>query len=455
MGKLFGTDGIRGVPWGYPFTPEFIRNIGYAASLVLPRCKADATSRTVVLLGMDSRASGKLIKKHLVEGLCASKLRVINLGIIPTPAVAYLVNREKADFGIVISASHNPPEFNGIKFFSSDGLKLSEAIEEKIENLLLGKKPLSFRPAFPHLVKKDFSADYEAFLKNTLPHGFNLKGVKLLLDCANGAAYKIAPRIFRALGATVKIIGDKPDGKNINVDCGALHTDKMAKEAAAWGAFCGISLDGDADRCMFADEAGAALDGDDIISIAAPYLKTHGRLTNNGVALTFMSNYGLLKYLEGLGIRVAQVPVGDKNVTEAMQKEDFKLGGEASGHIIFRQFAPTGDGILTALQTLAAVRDMGQPFSWFRRHWNRYPQVQGSLRVEHKPPLAEVRGFTEKISQFEETLKGSGRIFVRYSGTEPLLRLLVEGKSGPEIQAIADDLLEHYRKHSGAMGVKG
>ncbi len=451
MGKLFGTDGIRGVPWEYPFTPDFIRSIGYAASLVLPKCKTGVHDQTVVLLGMDSRASGKLIKKYLVEGLCASKLKVVNLGIVPTPAVAYLVKREQADFGIVISASHNPPEFNGIKVFSSDGLKLSEAIEGKIEKLLLGKKPPAFRPAFPHLVKKDFSVDYERFLKSTLPHGFTLKGVKLLLDCANGAAYKIAPRIFRDLGATVKVIGDKPDGKNINVECGALHTSKMAAEARAWGAFCGISLDGDADRCMFADEKGEALDGDDIISITAPYLKKHGRLTNNGVSLTFMSNYGLLRYLEGQGISVTQVPVGDKNVTEAMQKEDLKLGGESSGHIIFSEFAPTGDGILTALQTLAAVMAMKQPFSWFRKHWNRYPQVLGSLKVAHKPPLAEVPGFSEKVSRFEKTLEGNGRIFVRYSGTEPLLRLLVEGESAPEIKAIADDLLEHYKKHSGAL----
>ncbi|HNW43206.1 MAG TPA: phosphoglucosamine mutase [Elusimicrobiales bacterium] len=454
MGKLFGTDGIRGVPWEYPFTPDFIRKIGYAASLVLPKCRTGCHDQTVVLLGMDSRASGKLIKKYLVEGLCANKIRVINVGIVPTPTVAYLVKREQADFGIVISASHNPPEFNGIKFFSGDGMKLSEAIEGKIEKLLLAKKPLAFRPAFPHLIKKDFSVDYERFIKSTLPRGFNLNGVKLLLDCANGAAYKIAPRIFKDLGATVKVIGNKPDGKNINVDCGALHTAKMAKEAAAWGAFCGISLDGDADRCMFADETGAALDGDDLISTVAPYLKTHGRLTNNGVALTFMSNYGLLRYLEGLGISVTQVPVGDKNVTDAMEKEDLKLGGESSGHIIFREFAPTGDGILTALQTLAAVRDMGQPFSWFRSHWNRYPQVQGSLKVAAKPPLAEVEGFNAKVSQFEEQLKGNGRIFVRYSGTEPLLRLLVEGESGPEIKAIADELLEHYKKHSGAMAVK-
>jgi len=304
------------------------------------------------------------------------------------------------------------------------------------------------------MARKDFLRDYEDFIKSTLPPGFTLKGVKLLLDCAHGAAYKTAPRIFRDLGATVKVIGDKPDGKNINVGCGALHTGRMAASAAAWGAFCGISFDGDADRCMFADEKGAQLDGDDIISIAAPYLKERGRLTNDGVALTFMSNYGLIKYLKDSVISVVQVPVGDKNVTDAMEKGDLKLGGESSGHVIFREFAPTGDGVLTAVQTLAAVLEMGRPFSWFRRRWKRYPQVVGSLKVASKPPLASIGGFSDKIARFEKDLEGNGRIFIRYSGTEPLLRLLVEGESRAEIKAIAEELLRHYSRHSGALAAK-
>ena len=452
MGKLFGTDGIRGITWEYPFTPEFIRKIGYAASLVLPKYKKKGhTGKPVVLIGMDSRASGRLIKKYLVEGLGASKFKVVDLGIIPTPAVSYLVMRENADFGIVISASHNPPEFNGIKFFSNNGMKLNDAIEAKIERLLLGKKPLAFRPSHPGLHRKDYGRDYEAFLRGTLPPGFSLKGVKILLDCANGAAYKIAPRVLRGLGAKVKVIGDRPDGKNINVGCGALHTQKMAAAAAKWGAFCGISLDGDADRCMFADEKGNQLDGDDIIAMTAPYLKERGRLTNDGVSLTFMSNYGLLRYLQGQGISVTQVPVGDKNVTDAMEKGDLKLGGESSGHIIFREFAPTGDGLLTALQTLAAVRDMGKPFSWFRRHWSRYPQVVEKVKVTGKPAFKDVPGFADRLTRLEHGLKGNGRIFIRYSGTEPLLRLLVEGESKAKIKAIADELLEHYRRHSGAV----
>lgn len=451
MGKLFGTDGIRGIPWNYPLTEEFISKIGYAATLVLANYNRHPGTKPVVLIGMDSRASGVRIKNALVEGIWANKFKVLDLGVISTPAVAYLLKRENADFGIVISASHNPPEFNGIKFFSRDGLKLSDAIEAKIEALLLSGKPLVFKRIKHAIQKKDYSRDYIDFVKGTLPKGFSLKGVKLVLDCANGAAYKTAPKIFRELGADVTVIGAGPDGKNINVGCGALYTEAMRKETLRAGACCGISLDGDADRCMFSDEKGRLLDGDDLISIAAPYMRRTGRLTGSKAVLTFMSNYGLIKYLSGLGIKVIQVPVGDKNVTDAMRKEDLKIGGESSGHIIFREFAPTGDGILTAVQILAAVRDMGKPFSYFRNLWKRYPQVVGSLKVADKPPLEKVRGFNDKILKFGDKLRGNGRIFIRYSGTEPLLRFLVEGESRAVIKTIADDLIEHYKKHSGAL----
>ena len=451
MGKLFGTDGIRGIPWNYPFTEDFISKIGYAATLVLANYNRHPDTKPVVLIGMDSRASGPRIKKALVAGIWANKFKVLDLGVISTPAVAYLVKRENADFGIVISASHNPPEFNGIKFFSRAGLKLSASIEGKIENLLLSGKPLAFKHIKHAIQKKDYSRDYIDFIKSTLPKGFSLKGVKLVLDCANGAAYKTAPRIFKELGADITVIGAEPDGKNINVGCGALYTEAMQKATVRSGAYCGISLDGDADRCMFSDEKGRLLDGDDLISIAAPYMRNEARLTNSKAVLTFMSNYGLIKHLAGAGIRVIQVPVGDKNVTDAMEKENLKIGGESSGHIIFREFAPTGDGILTAVQILAAVKDMGKPLGYFKNLWKRYPQIVGSLRVANKPPLEKVRGFNDKIIKFGDKLRGNGRIFIRYSGTEPLLRILVEGESRAVIKNIADDLIEHYKKHSGAL----
>jgi phosphoglucosamine mutase len=451
MGELFGTDGIRGIPWNYPFTEDFISKIGYAATLVLANYNRHPDKKPVVLIGMDSRDSGKRIKKSLVEGIWANKFKVLDLGIVPTPTVAYLVQREDADFGIVISASHNPPEFNGIKFFSRDGLKLNDAIEDKIEALLLSGKPLLFRRIKHALQRKDYSRDYIDFIRGTLPREFSLKGVKLVLDCANGAAYRVAPRIFRELGADVIVIGAKPDGRNINIGCGALHTGTMQKAVLRYKAYCGVSLDGDADRCMFSDEKGRLLDGDDLISIAAPYMRSVGRLANSGAVLTFMSNCGLVKHLNDSGIKVRQVPVGDKNVTDAMRKDDLKIGGESSGHIIFREFAPTGDGILTAVQILAAVRDMGRPFSYFKSLWKRYPQVVGALKVAHKPAFEKVHGFKDKILKFEGKLRGNGRIFIRYSGTEPLLRILVEGESRAVIQDISDDLMEHYKKHSGAL----
>ncbi len=454
MKKLFGTDGIRGLTWEYPFTVDFLKKIGYAASYIIghsPLCpKEDRT----VLIGMDSRESGEIIKKALAEGINANGFKVIDLGITTTPAVSYLVKREKANFGIVISASHNPPEFNGIKFFSSEGLKLTDDAERRIERLLLGPEKMDIKPLEVNIEKIDYSRDYIDFVKGTLPKDFNLNGCKIVLDCANGAAFKIAPTIFRELGADIKVISDAPDGKNINLNCGALHNQGMLKETASFGAFCGISFDGDADRCIFSDEQGNMLDGDDLVSIAAPYMLERGRLTNNKVVLTFMSNCGLIKYFNQEGVEVKQVAVGDKNVTEAMEKEDLKIGGETSGHIILREFAPTGDGILTALQIVAMVRDTGKSFSYFKKHWNRYPQFIVSHRVEYKTPFDEIEGFNSKIKEMEAKLAGNGRIFIRYSGTEPLLRLLVEGESKDFVKEIADTIMEHYKKYGGKFDEK-
>ncbi|MEA3307037.1 MAG: phosphoglucosamine mutase [Elusimicrobiota bacterium] len=454
MGKLFGTDGIRGLTWEYPFTVDFLKKIGYAASYIIghsPLCPKD--DRTVVI-GMDSRESGEIIKKALAEGISANGFKIIDLGITTTPAVSYLVKREKANFGIVISASHNPPEFNGIKFFSSEGLKLTDDAERRIEEMLLGGEEIKIESSHVNIEKIDYSRDYIDFVKSTLPKDFNLKGKKIVLDCANGAAFSIAPTIFRELGAEIKVIGNTPDGKNINMGFGALHNQKMLKETVGFGAFCGISFDGDADRCIFSDELGNVLDGDDLISIAAPYMLERGRLTNKKVVLTFMTNCGLIKYFNKEGVEVQQVAVGDKNVTEAMEKEDLKIGGETSGHIILREFAPTGDGILTALQIVAMVQDTGKSFSYFKKHWNRYPQFIVSHRVEYKIPFDEIAGFNAKIKEMEEKLAGNGRIFIRYSGTEPLLRLLVEGESEDFVKEIADTIMEHYKKYGGKFDEK-
>lgn len=446
MGKLFGTDGIRGVPWNYPFTEDFIRKIAYCAVKVISKNRIANGSCTTIFIGMDTRASAQPIKKYLCEGFRAGRSKVVNIGIIPTPAISYIVQKEKADFGVVISASHNPPEFNGIKFFGPDGRKLNDNLELEIENMLLSKEQPKFKKAFPQMCKKDFSAEYIDFLLSTLPKNFSLKDKKLVIDCANGAASKVAPALFTKLGAELILTGNKPNGYNINENCGALHIERISKLTSASGAFCGISLDGDADRCLFCDETGVAMDGDDVIALSAPFLKEQGRLTNNGVALTFMSNLGLIKYLERNGIKTEQVPVGDKNVTDALEKFDYKLGGETSGHTVFREFFPTGDGLLTALQTLAVVQARGKCFSALRGGWKRYPQFLRSVKVKQKPDLKKVKGLSEKISRVEK--EAQCRVFIRYSGTEPLLRLLVEGAERSIVLSAGEEILRCYIENS-------
>ena len=459
MGKYFGTDGIRGVPWKHPFTEEFISRIGYCAATVLTRHRKPEDGSPTIFIGMDTRASAQKIRKYLCEGFRAVfgksengnilRPKVVNIGIIPTPAISYMVQKEKADFGVVISASHNPPEFNGIKFFGPDGLKLPENIENEIEAMLEDPSSEKFKRAFPQMAKKDFSKEYVDFLLSTLPEGFNLKGMKLVVDCANGAATKIAPMVFERLGAELVMIGNRPNGMNINVNCGALHTERIAEITPKVGAFCGISLDGDADRCLFCDEKGNKMDGDDVIAMSAPFLKARGRLTNDGVSVTFMSNLGLIKFLEKQGIRSEQVPVGDKNVTEALERLDYKIGGETSGHTIFREFFPTGDGLLTALQTLVVMKESGKPASALKGGWKRYPQYLKSVKVKAKPVFKEINGFMELIAKKEEAV--AGRVFIRYSGTEPLLRLLVEGEEAEKVNAAGEEILKYFADNTDAL----
>lgn len=448
MEKLFGTDGIRGIAGKYPLTEDFIQKIGHVSSSIILSAQKNPSIKPLVLIGMDSRESGAFIKKSIIKGLHLNNLTIHDLGIITTPAVAYLTKKMKAVFGIVISASHNPPQFNGIKFFSSDGLKLNNGLEHKIEKILLNSKEINFESVKKTVKTNDLSKHYIDFIKSTVLPGIDFSGCPIVVDCGNGAAYKIAPLIFRQLGARVYAIGNTPNGKNINVGCGSLLPKKMANKTVSTGAFCGMSFDGDADRVVFSDEKGRILDGDDLISIAAPYMLSNARLKNRKVVLTLMSNCALIKYLNNFGIGVTQVPVGDKNVTDAMEKEDLMLGGESSGHLIFREFAPIGDGILTAVQILSMVLAMKKSFSYFAGRWKRFPQFVCSLKVDKKPPLEKVHGFLEKIDELENKLKGNGRIFVRYSGTEPLLRILVEAESKLLTKKIARDIVAHYKKHA-------
>ncbi len=460
MEKLFGTDGIRGVAGRYPLNKDMIRKAGFVAAAVIAS-KGKANNRTngagmYALMGRDSRKSGVEIGRFLAEGMNLAGVKIADMGIIPTPAVAYLASKTAAVCGVVVSASHNPPEFNGIKFFSSEGFKLEDEIEREIEakifdlKLEIGRLPAAVSAAAgynPVIRHRDAVGMYAEFIRSTMPADVDFSGLKIVLDCANGAAYKIAPMIFRALNAQIRVIGCRPDGGNINLGCGALDTAAMRKETVRWGADCGISLDGDADRAVFADENGAVFDGDDVMAMAAGELHSANRLRRCGVVVTVMSNYGLLQYLEALGIKTVQVPVGDKNVTAALEKERLSLGGEASGHIIFRDFAPTGDGILTAVQTLCIMKRAGRSLGFFRKKWKRCPQILESVKVSEKIPVNSISGFSAKINRLEKSMGGKGRIFVRYSGTEPLLRVLVEGPSKKQIAEIARELIEHYKKY--------
>lgn len=458
MEKLFGTDGIRGIPGKYPLTQDLVRKAGFVAASLMVSRKKDVSPRRecrrFAVMGRDSRGSGVSIGRWLSEGMRMAGCGVADVGVMPTPAVSYLVPRLGALCGVVISASHNPPEFNGIKFFSSDGFKLEEELEREIESRIFSlnvdlSRVKAALPGENGLAPRNVDAggNYSDFIKSTVPPDLDFSGLKIVLDCANGAASRVAPRILRGLGAEVRLIGCSPDGKNINLGCGALDTGAMTRETRRSGADCGISLDGDSDRAILADEKGVVLDGDHLMSMAASELLGQGRLRWNKIAVTVMSNYGFFKYLDSIGVATVQVPVGDRNVTGAIERERLSLGGESSGHIIFREFAPTGDGILTAVQALCIVRRSGRPLSFFRKRWARYPHVLEAVKVAGKVPLESIPGFKGAIVRLEKKLGGKGRIFVRYSGTEPVLRVLVEGPSRKLIAPMAREIVEYYKGH--------
>ena len=457
MEKLFGTDGVRGIPGQPPLTPALIHNIAFitAKLLLKGRTRRQNGTAPTVLMGRDTRDSGPAIGRSLSAGFRAAGCRTIDLKVVPTPALSYLTPRVGAICGVVISASHNPPQFNGIKFFTSDGYKMEPSLEETIENELSESCAESLKPAGlalqGGLKAENGSAlvqGYVEFLRSAFPATLDLSGLRVVVDCAHGAATGIAPKLFGDLGAEVTAIGCSPDGRNINRACGALFPDAMRKMVVRHKADCGVSFDGDADRAVFADEKGVLLDGDALICLSALRLRRLGLLRADKVVLTVMSNFGLVRFLESQGVSVVLVPVGDRNVTQAIEKDFLSLGGESSGHIIFRRFAATGDGILTALQTLAALRESGKPLSVNRRSFRAVPYILVNLPVERKIPLEDLTRLKKLIASFEDELKGEGRIFVRYSGTEPLLRIMIEGPSGPRIKGMARDLKQAYKEET-------
>ena len=444
MGKYFGTDGIRAVAGQFPLVDDFITKLGYVALRELQAQPSSAHLKPQVIIAQDSRASGPQILKALSRGIQASGANVISIGISPTPSVAYLVKQTGSLCGIVISASHNPAEFNGIKFFTNHGSKLPEELENQIEAQVDNLQAI---PAVTGTFSEDISLvkQYEQFLMSTVDADL-LKGTKIVLDCANGASYKVAANVFAGLGMQVTVTGAKPDGTNINKDVGALHTGFMQRLTVREHAFAGFSFDGDADRVIASDEQGRQLDGDNIISSAALCMKQAGTLNHNKAVLTIMANLGCINYLKENGVDVKLTTVGDKYVAQALEQEDLSIGGETSGHIIFRRFSNTEDGILSALQFLQFVKKSGKPMSWFLDQWQKYPSKLKAVAVTSKPPLESLDGFLPELAQIDQTMHGKGRVVVRYSGTEPKLRILVEGKEEEMVNRVLAEVEKLYQQ---------
>ena len=446
--SLFGTDGIRGVANVHPMTPELALALGRAVTFVAGRGKRHAPR---VLIGKDTRLSGYMLETAIASGVTSMGGRVLLCGPVPTPAVAHLTVSMRADAGIVISASHNPYDDNGIKIFGGDGFKLPDAVEEEIEGLMREPSLLGERrtgPAIGRAVKlEDSRGRYVAFVKATFPRDLTLDGVRVVVDAAHGAAYVVAPLVFSELGARVYAIGVRPNGTNINREVGALHPDHARAEVVRRGAQIGIALDGDADRVIVIDEKGQIVDGDAVMAMCATRMKRDGELRRDTVVGTVMSNLGLERALDAQGIALVRTPVGDRYVVEAMRKGGFNLGGEQSGHLIFLDHASTGDGLIGALQVLALMTRTGKPLSELAQEsMERVPQVLESVTLPARRPLEDMASLQRLIEQVKAGLGKDGRVLVRWSGTEPKLRVMVEGPDEVRIGAIASDLVAAARK---------
>jgi phosphoglucosamine mutase len=437
--RYFGTDGIRGRANGV-ITPELALRVGQAAGVVFRR----GEHRHRVLIGKDTRLSGYMIETALVAGFTSVGMDVFQTGPMPTPAVAMLTRSMRCDLGVMISASHNPFDDNGIKLFGPDGYKLSDELEDKIASLIDGDltKSLAKSPDLGRAKRIDGVHDrYIEFAKRTLPRTMSFEGLRIVVDCANGAAYQVVPEALWELGAEVIPVGVEPDGFNINRDCGSTAPEELCRKVREMRADIGIALDGDADRVLVADERGHIVDGDQLLAVIAENLKDDGRLAKPGVVGTVMSNLGLERYLGGLGLSLERTPVGDRYVLEHMREHGFNIGGEQSGHIIMSDFTTTGDGFVAALQVLAVVKKQGQPVSKVCHRFDPLPQVLKNVRYKSGKPLenAKVRS---AIKQAQARLNGLGRLVVRPSGTEPVIRVMVEGDDKGLVEEVVDGIVE-------------
>lgn len=450
MGRLFGTDGVRGVA-NSELTPELAFHLGKAGAYVL----SQSNTKPVFITGADTRVSGDMLENALTAGILSVGGNVIKAGILPTPAIAYLVRHYQADAGVMISASHNPFEYNGIKFFNGEGFKLDDEIEDQIEDLIVRETQLNQGNTGDQLGKcleaEDSALDlYTEFLLGTVPE-LDLSGMKVALDCANGAAYQVAERVYHKLGAETVVIGNQPNGMNINDGCGSTHPEQLQRCVVGEGAMIGMAFDGDADRLIAVDEKGHMIDGDRLICICARQLKKEGKLKDNRVTATVMSNLGFHKYLQSIGATVDVTGVGDRYVLERMKQTGSVIGGEQSGHIIFLDHTTTGDGILSSLQVMRAVLDSGKRPSELSEAIPIYPQVLRNAHVknENKKIFDQDQEVRQAISKVEEIMAGNGRVLIRPSGTEPLVRVMIEGTDTDKITNLAERIAGMLTKKFG------
>jgi phosphoglucosamine mutase len=446
--KIFGTDGVRGKANVEPITAETALKLGRAAAHVFKNLNPESRSRQKhqIVIGKDTRLSGYMLENALSSGILSMGVDVLFIGPLPTPGVARITNSLRADAGIVITASHNPYDDNGIKFFSHDGYKLADSLEEQIENLVFSGEIDNVRPTAEAIGKAiridDALGRYVEYAKRSFPRGKNLEGVTIVADCGHGAAYKATPCALRELGANVIVYGNKPDGTNINNGYGSMHPEQICQRVLEHDADIGIAHDGDADRVILCDEKGRLIDGDDIMAIAALEMLSEDSLAQNTIISTVMSNAGLDEAINAAGGKVIRTPVGDKHVIDKMRTEGYNFGGEQSGHLIFGDHATTGDGLVAALQILRIMTEKQKPLSELAQCWSRFPQKLTNLRVTEKKPFEELDDVLDLVNQAETELgREDGRVLLRYSGTEPKVRLLLEGKDAALVDQWSEKII--------------
>jgi phosphoglucosamine mutase len=440
---LFGTDGVRGTAGHYPLDPPTVRRLG--AALV----RALKVASPKFLVGRDTRESGAWIEAELAHGASGEGASVTSVGVVPTPAVAYLTRTHGYDAGVVISASHNPFEDNGIKVFSGKGEKFTERVEREVEDIIADRSWDAHEGEPAHVPHADLVGAYLDHLRAVLHDSRTLAGFPLAIDCANGATTTVAPQLFSSLGLQIVVIGDQPDGRNINLKCGSTHPELLARTVVERGCRMGVAFDGDGDRAIFVDHTGRVVDGDAVLLMCGRQLQSEGRLKGNAIVATVMSNIGLELALRPLGIELVRTAVGDKYVMEEMLSRGLSLGGEQSGHIIFSDYLFTGDGLCTALNVLRTVALTGRALADLASDLTTYPQVLLNVRVREKVELKSVPAVAEAIARVETRVSGQGRLLVRYSGTEPLLRVMLEGRQQDEIRGWAQEIVDVVKEHLG------